>query len=189
MATRETLSAMDWIKAAFRRLSAGGIAAVRAEVIARDLKVSKGSFYWHFADVPALKSAMLRHWTEMATTRVIEGLDAATADPRAQLHLLVVAATGEDDADYGGETVESALREWARFDDTAAETVRRVDDRRLAHVHDRFRDCGLADDDARATADLFYGAYIGLTVLSLGRPVDRAGNLLRLLDLLCPEAA
>lgn len=189
MTTRETLSAMDWIKAAFRRLSTGGIAAVRAEAIARDLKVSKGSFYWHFADVPALKSAMLHHWTAMATTRVIEGLDAATSDPRAQLRLLVVAATGDEAADYGGETVESALREWARFDEAAAEAVRRVDDDRLAHVRDRFRDCGLPEARARDAADLFYGAYIGLTVLSLGRPVDRRGDLLHLLDLLCPETA
>ncbi|WP_163317770.1 TetR family transcriptional regulator, partial [Enterobacter hormaechei] len=48
MPTRKTLSAEDWISAAFRALSQGGAQAIRAEAIARDLKVSKGSFYWHF---------------------------------------------------------------------------------------------------------------------------------------------
>ncbi|NLH83356.1 MAG: TetR family transcriptional regulator, partial [Phyllobacteriaceae bacterium] len=51
MATRSTLSAEDWIKAAFRALSVGGVQAIRAEAIARDLNVSKGAFYWHFKDV------------------------------------------------------------------------------------------------------------------------------------------
>src|SRR5271155_404861 len=38
----------DWIRAAFARLSTEGIESVRIELLARDLGVSKGSFYWHF---------------------------------------------------------------------------------------------------------------------------------------------
>ena len=35
MATKDTLTSDDWIKAAFRALTAGGVQAIRAEAIAR----------------------------------------------------------------------------------------------------------------------------------------------------------
>ena len=52
----------DWILAAFARLSAEGIDAVRIEVLARELRVSKGSFYWHFQDREELIGKMLARW-------------------------------------------------------------------------------------------------------------------------------
>ena len=54
----------DWVRAAFARLSDDGIDAVRVEVLARDLHVSKGSFYWHFRDRDELAAAMLDQWDE-----------------------------------------------------------------------------------------------------------------------------
>ena len=41
-----------------------GIDAVRVEPLAKALAVTKGSFYWHFADRRALIDAMLAQWTE-----------------------------------------------------------------------------------------------------------------------------
>ena len=53
---------MDWIRAATARLAQEGIEAVRVEVLARDLLVSKGSFYWHFRDREDLLNSVLSHW-------------------------------------------------------------------------------------------------------------------------------
>src|ERR1700739_4772478 len=58
------LQRADWIRAAFARLALDGIDAVRVEVLARDLHVSKGSFYWHFRDRDELAGAMLEQWDE-----------------------------------------------------------------------------------------------------------------------------
>ena len=44
-------------------LAADGIDAVRVEPLAKALAVTKGSFYWHFADRRALIDAMLSHWS------------------------------------------------------------------------------------------------------------------------------
>ena len=46
--------------AGFRALSAEGPQGIRVEAIARQLKLSKGSFYWHFKDVQALKNCNAR---------------------------------------------------------------------------------------------------------------------------------
>ncbi|MBR9990945.1 MAG: helix-turn-helix transcriptional regulator, partial [Gemmatimonadetes bacterium] len=42
----------EWLSAAAQAMSDGGVEAVRVEAIARDLSITKGSFYWHFKDRP-----------------------------------------------------------------------------------------------------------------------------------------
>ncbi|MEL6927820.1 MAG: helix-turn-helix domain-containing protein, partial [Cyanobacteria bacterium J06600_6] len=42
------LTKTDWIDAAWILMANKGVAAVKVEVLARQLEVSKGSFYWHF---------------------------------------------------------------------------------------------------------------------------------------------
>ena len=56
------LRRLDWIRVASARLSQEGIEAVRVEVLSRELRVSKGSFYWHFRDREDLLNSMLSHW-------------------------------------------------------------------------------------------------------------------------------
>lgn len=62
MPRRNTLQPKDWILEATRVLAGGGVDAVSVEGIARQLGASKGSFYWHFADRPALLEAVFDLW-------------------------------------------------------------------------------------------------------------------------------
>ena len=71
----------DWLKAATRRLASGGIAAVAVETLARDLAVTKGSFYWHFRDRAALLKALLADWEAGSTAPLLRRLDAAGEGP------------------------------------------------------------------------------------------------------------
>ena len=52
----------DWLRAARLALLRGGVEAVRVEKLARDLDVTKGSFYWHFKDRDELLDLLLREW-------------------------------------------------------------------------------------------------------------------------------
>ncbi|MCZ7642308.1 MAG: TetR/AcrR family transcriptional regulator [Pseudorhodoplanes sp.] len=64
-ATRpQRLEAADWIEAAQDALATGGVEAVRVEPLAKALAVTKGSFYWHFADRRALLDAVLDTWAQ-----------------------------------------------------------------------------------------------------------------------------
>src|SRR6478735_6374421 len=56
------LGRSDWIEAAFRALSVGGLGNLSVERLARELGATKGSFYWHFTDRPALVEAVLEEW-------------------------------------------------------------------------------------------------------------------------------
>ena len=62
-----TLDSAAWVEAAFDALAEGGIEAVRIDPLAKQLGVTRGSFYWHFtdraalfADFPAQMNVM--HW-------------------------------------------------------------------------------------------------------------------------------
>lgn len=173
--------------AGFRALTVEGPAGLRVEAIARALKVSKGSFYWHFKDAPALKTAMLAHWVTMATQAIIGTVSKREAEARARLYLLADLATEDIEAPYGGRLVEAAIRDWARFDDEVAETVTRVDRSRLEFLESLFAGIGEPVPSCRIKANLVYASLIGLQHLSHHGMADLRGDLAGLLDILIED--
>ena len=61
---RVQLDRQSWVMAAIEVMAEEGIAGLRVEVLAKRLKVTKGSFYWHFEDRRDLLVAILQHWKE-----------------------------------------------------------------------------------------------------------------------------
>jgi len=164
---RSRLQPSDWIWAGFRALVEGGPQALRVEPIARALGTTKGSFYWHFADLPALRAAMLEAWEEVATTDITTSVRQSGLPARAQLLLLVEKVSAPPDAEAGGDAVEPAIRDWGRTDPMAREVLERVDRQRLADLRGFFGAAGLAPTAARQAAAVFYATVIGLESLRL----------------------
>jgi AcrR family transcriptional regulator len=61
-----------WIDAGLRALAAGGPDAVRVELIAQELGVTRGGFYWHFPSRQALLEEMLNTWEHRSTDEALE---------------------------------------------------------------------------------------------------------------------
>ncbi len=55
------LSVDDWLEAATQILVDDGIDALKISRLSARLGVTKGSFYWHFTDIGALKTALAEH--------------------------------------------------------------------------------------------------------------------------------
>jgi AcrR family transcriptional regulator len=171
----------DWMRAAARRLAAGGIAAVAVETLARDLGVTKGSFYWHFRDRAALLAALLADWAARATEPLLRRLEGAGTAPRDRLARLAATVAGE-----GAGALDPAIRAWARHDPAAAAAVRRVDAARLAFIASEFRALGFAPAAASTRARLFYLHLLGEHALAfeeIALPA-RLAEAERVLDLL-----
>ena len=49
----DQLSADDWISQGLKALAKSGFTALKADPLAKAMGVSRGSFYWHFADLGA----------------------------------------------------------------------------------------------------------------------------------------
>src|SRR6185437_12896713 len=78
---RTRLSAEDWEVAALDLIAEQGVGALAVEALARQLGVTKGSFYWHFRTREALLNAALERWEQYGEREIIDEI-AQITDPR-----------------------------------------------------------------------------------------------------------
>lgn len=171
------LSAEDWLCAALRALAERGPAAVRAEALARDLKVTKGSFYWHFADMQDFRTRLLTFWHGLAYDRFLEAV-ATIPDPRERLRRLAHLAVTCGETYIGGPQMEPAMRGWALSDPAVAIEVAKVDDLRRVEIVR----LGAASGLSASAAVGFYAAMLGLGQQRDLSDIDRVAAVDALLD-------
>jgi AcrR family transcriptional regulator len=147
----------SWIDEGLRALAAGGPEAVRIEPLAQTLGVTKGGFYWHFNDRPALLEEMLDAWERAGVDEVIERVEGAGGDARAKLRRLsaIAGSSGE------GLRIDLAVRDWARRDKRVAKRLKRVDNRRMDYTRSLFGAFCPDEDDVEVRCMLFYSLWIG----------------------------
>jgi len=148
-------SKSDWIGVATQALAREGIGAVRVEALARELGVTKGSFYWHFDDLDALLVAIFEAWEQDGTQRIIEAVEHEGGSPEMRLKRLWTICSGP------GIGPELALRDFARRDARVAEIVERVDERRMGYLRSLLAAHGCDPDQVEARAMLVYSLLIG----------------------------
>jgi AcrR family transcriptional regulator len=149
------LQPADWIRAAFQRLSSDGLEAVRIEVLARDLGVSKGSFYWHFQDREDLLRKMLEQWE----TEEAEWLAAAISgvhSPAARWARLVNRSAHPQKLRF-----EASLRAWARKDVSVAARVADLERKRMQYISSVLQDTGFSPHAAESWAEMLFLIYLG----------------------------
>jgi AcrR family transcriptional regulator len=161
----DQLSAKDWLDQGLKVLAKSGFTALKAEPLAKTMGVSRGSFYWHFADIGAFHAAILKHWREVAAEQIIADVEAAAANDN-PLPLLLRRVFGER------LKLENAVRGWARFDPLARSAVQAIDRRRLGYVESLLRASGLSPEVARARAQILYWAFLGFALSDT--PLPRA---------------
>ncbi|WP_029584685.1 TetR/AcrR family transcriptional regulator [Bradyrhizobium sp. URHD0069] len=162
----DQLSAKDWLHQGLKTLAESGFTALKAEPLAKAMGVSRGSFYWHFADIGAFHAAILEHWREVAAEQIIANLEAASDHGNPLLPLLLRQAFGSNLA------LEKAVRIWATLDPLARAAVQAIDRRRLDYVEHLLRASGLSPNVARARAQILYWAFIGYALSD--KPLPRA---------------
>ncbi|NUR13927.1 MAG: TetR/AcrR family transcriptional regulator [Bradyrhizobium sp.] len=166
----EQLSADDWIKEGLKALAQSGFTALKADPLAKTMGVSRGSFYWHFADLGAFHAAVLKRWREIAAERIIADVEAASDEPLMALLRRSFGARLD---------LERAVRNWAAFDAAAQGAVRAIDRRRLDYIEQLLAKRGLEAATAQARAQILYWTFLGFALS--GTPVP-AARLQALLD-------
>jgi AcrR family transcriptional regulator len=161
----EQLSAKDWLDQGLKVLASRGFTALKAEPMAKAMGVSRGSFYWHFADVAAFHAELLKHWRDVAAEQVITGVEASAGAEPAIAVLLRRSFTIK-------ATLERAVRSWAATDAVAQQAVQAIDKRRLGYVQSLLAAEGLPPDIAMARAQVLYWAFLGYALS--GRPLPPA---------------
>jgi len=159
MAAHTRTSRETWIEQGLRALARGGPDAVRVELLARSLGVTKGGFYGHFADRGALVEAMLDAWEWASTDDVLRQVEAGGHDARVRLREAGALTFSADRL----LPIDLAVRDWARRDAAVAARLRRVDNRRMEYLRTLFHEIhpNADDDDVEARCLLAFALLIG----------------------------
>jgi AcrR family transcriptional regulator len=155
----DRLTAQDWIDFALTTLAQEGFDALKADVLARKLGVSRGSFYWHFSDLGAFHARVIEHWRQRATEAIIADLERYDS-VEDRLETLVRRGFGHDGI------LEIRMRSWADNNAGAARVLSDIDRRRRAYMEQMLTDAGIAPSLAATRAQLLYWTYLGA---ALGR--------------------
>jgi AcrR family transcriptional regulator len=151
---RQQLGRQDWVQAAFRTLAAGGIEGVRVEVLARELNVSKGSFYWHFGKREDLLAAMLDAWELQEIDWMLSQAERGEAAERWGRLVELVGGSGYS-------ALEAAVFDWAQKDPEVASRVRVVEERRVGYIAEVLEDIGFEEREAKWWGEAVYQLYLG----------------------------
>jgi len=153
MNTRKPLSAENWLTLALDTLDNYGIHKVNVEYLARELGVTKGSFYWHFKNRDALLNEMLNYWAKNLTTDVIERSELNGQDTKEILFQLMSIITTERVGRY-----ETAIRAWSAHNEMARTILEDVDKQRLKYITKLFlgMDFDKPDAEIRARLMMYY---------------------------------
>jgi len=146
----------DWTAAALEVIAVEGVGGVKIESLANHLGITKGSFYWHFADRHDLIEGAMELWYRVATAEVIERLNRID-DPEQRLRALFAESFG----DVVNGPIDALLVGQAD-DSLVGPTVARATAERLRFLTRTYRDLGLEPGRAVARARLAYAAYLGI---------------------------
>lgn len=151
------LSPQTWIDAALATLAREGFEALKGDILARKLGVSRGSFYWHFEDIQVFHAHVIQYWQQVATEAIIADVELQLgADKR--LEALLRRAFGD------GTNLEVGMRAWADNNEMAERAVHQIDRRRRRYIEKLLRELGLPAPLATVRARVLYWAYLGAAV-------------------------
>lgn len=161
---RNSLSPEQWIEAAMTLLVDGGVDLVRVDLLAKQLGVTRGSFYWHFRDRGDLLARVLRAWRDAATEQVTLRFDGRHVDPAALIRNIITLPLRGRAAERAAR-VELAIRDWARRDPMAREAVDEADSSRISYLAQCFSALGFGIAEARSRAAVLYAYQVGESLL------------------------
>ncbi|MCB1338487.1 MAG: TetR family transcriptional regulator [Maritimibacter sp.] len=154
--TKPRLGKADWLDAGLAVLETSGPEALAAEPLARTLGTTKGSFYWHFKDVPAFRLAVAAAWAERAVAVLMEA-------PDRESHTDALLRLSRPDP------AEATMRGWGRQEPLVGEIVTALDGARRAALVKTLGELGLTNPEF---AQIVHAAVIGMETLGDTAPLS-----------------
>lgn len=155
---RARLGEDDWLAAAYEVLCENGVEAVKVMPLAKQLGVSRTSFYWHFKDREELLEAMVRHWEEKNTGN-LAARTAAYAESIAEAMFNLFDCWL--DPQLFDARLDLAIRNWARNDASLQKRLDLADRRREQAMTSMFTRFGYPEADALIRARAMIYTQVG----------------------------
>ena len=152
---KKSLNPSDWELATLNVIAHQGVNAVAIEPLARELGVTKGSFYWHFSNRLDLIDSALKRWRN-DDRAVIEEKVLVIKDPKKRLQawFMLSAEPSQSHLIYATLLAD-------RQHKLVAKVLKEITIERLNHLQQSYREIGYSDDQAKQQAMLAYSVYVG----------------------------
>lgn len=160
----ERLGRMDWVHAARDALIKGGVHAVKIDLIANRLKITRGSFYWHFQNRAEVLSALVELWESQNTKPfgdIVRRSDIGATEKFVDMARLWLEETSFD------WHFDSAMRDWARSSRAVAKKLAAIDDFRMNLFEQVFGEMGYSPFEAKVRARVTYYHQVGYYTLGI----------------------
>ncbi|MEM9622156.1 MAG: TetR/AcrR family transcriptional regulator [Pseudomonadota bacterium] len=151
---KQRLSKHDWLQHGLRALAGSGHEGLKADLLARSLQVSRGSFYWHFKNLHDFHVALLAYWKEHTTERTIAELNTHVEDAGRLTEIMLRSFASDD-------RLEQAMRRWAVQNRSVKRAVAGVDKVRIDYLTTLLVNVGVPTTVAGARAAFIYAASLG----------------------------
>lgn len=157
MATRKThVRRADFLRRGLDVLALDGPRSLTAARMARELKVTTGSFYWHFPTVSEFRLILTTFWCDDVVIGIISDARERAENPRDVLQIIGTLVKKRRTHRY-----DTAMRSWAETDNDAKKAVTAADLIRRDLIIDAMREEGGGEDAARDKANLLGVAWRG----------------------------
>ena len=173
MVVGRRLTREDWVAVARIVLVKSGIDDVKVDRLAKRMKVTRGSFYWHFKDRQALLDALLEDWRGR-NMREIEQIAARWAATPLDFAEVVRIWLGEDPI---VPQFDTAIRAWARKSPAVARLVHETDDAWVTLLQSHFARMGLGPEESLVRARIVYFHQIGYYALAIDESMEERVRL------------
>ncbi len=163
-----------WLETGLHLLATEGPGAVRVEVLAQRLGVTRGGFYRQFGGRDDLVEAMLDAWERRSIDDVRARVEAEGGDAVSKTRKAGMLTFSAD-----LQPIDLAVREWARRDPHVAARLRRVDNRRMEYLRELISTMCDDADEVEARALLAFSLIIGDHLIAADHPAGDRHRVLR----------
>ncbi|OAN42559.1 TetR/AcrR family transcriptional regulator [Mycolicibacterium iranicum] len=163
-----------WVNAGLLLLARDGPDAVRVEVLAQRLAVTRGGFYRQFGSRAELIEAMLDTWETQSIDDVRERVESEGGDARSKVRKAGMLTFSPELL-----PLDLAVRDWARRDEAVAARLRRVDNRRMDYLRELIGSISGVDSGVEARAFLAFSLVIGDHLIAADHPDSSRGRVMQ----------
>lgn len=161
-AHRGFLSREAWIRVARATLEAQGVAQVKVDRLARELGVTRGSFYFHFHDLRDLQGCLQDEWRRCNVEPFHHLSRQEVGDGQAFIDR--VTDTWVRESPFS-PLLDLAIRDWARTDPALAAELKAADELRMSLLGRAFVAMGYEVNESLVRARITYFHQIGYYAL------------------------
>lgn len=158
-----------WLDAAYKMLIESGVESVKVMSLAKELNLSRTSFYWHFSDREALLDALIQHWRIRNTGNLVARTELyAETITEAILNLFDCWI----DAQLFDARMDFAIRNWAHHSANLKVILEQTDAERINAIRAMFSRFGFNDEQADTRAHTVYYTQIGYISMMVEEPTE-----------------